>query len=333
MPVDRDRWVREFKENWEESRKRAAMQALYCCYLGMWLTVTSHPTFQIGTNVYEKEWDMLIILDACRPDALREVAPEYDFLDAESVGEMWSVGSGSLEWASKTFTEDHMDEIRNSVYMGANGYVQKALYENTYAPPVAVPFGWPQKELASADDFVEVRNLHKLRSRDELRVVPPEEVVDAAIYAGRNFEADRYIFHFNQPHIPWLKEAIEEDRPITDREYYPWRYLRSGEMEYDYAWEMYMENLRLVLDEVEVLLSNFDADTVAISADHSEAFGEWRLHGHPTGLVHPIVKKVPWFTTTATDIRTYEPKELAGEAEYLMSEEEVEQQLEDLGYI
>lgn len=34
----------------------------------------------IGTNIFSKDWDLLIILDCCRVDALIELAPEYDFI-------------------------------------------------------------------------------------------------------------------------------------------------------------------------------------------------------------------------------------------------------------
>lgn len=333
MPIDASQWAGEFRENWSDSRHRALLQALYCTYLGLWLTVTTRPQFQLGTNVFERDWDLLVVLDACRPDALRAVAPEYEFLDEDDVGEMWSVASGSMEWACKTFVTDYEDELSDTVYLGANGYVQQVLYEGEYAPPVASPVGWPRENTVSADDLREVRNLHKLRAQDDLRVVPPDEVTDAAIYAGREWDADRYILHYNQPHIPWLTEALAEGRPITDREYYPWRYLRSGEMDYDDAWERYLDNLRLALDSVETLLENFDADTVAISADHGEAFGEWRVHGHPTGHVHPSVKKVPWVTTNGSDTRSYEPRELQSEEKYRMSDSEVTKQLEDLGYL
>lgn len=333
MPIDRAQWMEELRENWSDSPKRAVMQALYCSYLGLWLTVTSRPRFELGTNIFEEDWDLLLILDACRPDALRQVAPEYDFLDREEIEERWSVGSGSFEFACKTFTTDYLDEINETVYMGANGFVSQALYEGKYAPPVAAPFGWPRDNVVSADDFVEVRNLHKLRAGSDLRVVPPDGVTDAAVYAGREFDAERYVFHYNQPHIPWLTRAMDEDRPVTDREYYPWEYLRSGEMEYADAWAQYVANLRLVLDSVEELLENFDAEKVVITADHAEAFGEWRMHGHPTGMFLPVVKRVPWATTTACDTGTYEPQELGDESEYVMTEAEVEQQLEDLGYI
>ncbi|PSP48877.1 hypothetical protein BRC67_12005, partial [Halobacteriales archaeon QH_3_68_24] len=45
--------------------------------------------------------------------------------------------------------------------------------------------------------------------------------------------------------------------------------------------EAYLDNLRIVLDEVAVLLENIDADTVAITTDHGEAFGERNFYRHP----------------------------------------------------
>jgi len=35
----------------------------------------------VGTNIYERDWDALVVLDACRVDILREVADEYEFID------------------------------------------------------------------------------------------------------------------------------------------------------------------------------------------------------------------------------------------------------------
>ncbi|MFB6225192.1 MAG: hypothetical protein ABEI13_01925, partial [Candidatus Paceibacteria bacterium] len=52
---------------------------LYEYYIAAWMTATSH--HPVGINVLDLEWDTLILLDTCRVDALREVAPEYDFLN------------------------------------------------------------------------------------------------------------------------------------------------------------------------------------------------------------------------------------------------------------
>jgi hypothetical protein len=48
-----------------------------------------------------------------------------------------------------------------------------------------------------------------------------------------------------------------------------------GDGDEEEIWESYIENLRYVLDHVEVLLENVDAEEVAISADHGNAKGEW----------------------------------------------------------
>jgi hypothetical protein len=74
----------------------------------------SSPLFEDGTNVYEKDWDLLLILDACRVDAIEEVADEYSFLDTP--GTMRSVASTSIEWMEETFTDEYSDEIKNTVY-------------------------------------------------------------------------------------------------------------------------------------------------------------------------------------------------------------------------
>lgn len=48
-----------------------------------------------GKNVYDREWDMLVVLDACRADLLRAVVSDVEFLDR--VETMRSVGSSSSE--------------------------------------------------------------------------------------------------------------------------------------------------------------------------------------------------------------------------------------------
>lgn len=334
MPVDFSRWLSEFRENLKDSPKRAVMQSLWCSYLGVWFTATSR--YPLGERIYEKEWDALILLDACRVDALRQVAPEYDFLDEAHIRSMRSAGSGSLEFMCKNFVDKYEDEVNETVYVAANGFLNRAFVEHEYAPSVAVPFGWPKSNVVYADDFKELTNVWDTRYSEHLKNVPPSEMTDAAIAAARrNPTADRYIFHYTQPHMPHIAEATEEDRSVTDDEMNPWEHLRKGTLEYDIAWERYLDNLRLALDNVSTLLENLDAERVVISADHGEAFGEWRVHGHPTAFPHPKVKKVPWVEVTAEDTESRNPGEVPNEVNNCktISDKTVQGQLEDLGYI
>lgn len=83
-----------------------------------------------------------------------------------------------------------------------------------------------------------------------------------------------------------------------------------------------------MLDYVETLLSNVDAETVAITADHGELFGKY-LHSHPVGVIHPNLRKVPWAITTATDTQNYNPEMREAER---ASEQELQERLAALGY-
>jgi hypothetical protein len=86
-----------------------------------------------------------------------------------------------------------------------------------------------------------------------------------------------------------------------------------------------------VLEYVEILLNNFEAEDVVISADHGEALGEYGLWGHPFGFPLSSVKTVPGAKTTATDCHTYEPQR--GTTRMEPHREEQIEFLEQMGYL
>lgn len=98
----------------------------------------------------------------------------------------------------------------------------------------------------------------------------------------------------------------------------------------DELWEASVENLRYVLDDVELLLSNFDADRVVISSDHGQAFGENGHWEHPCFTYIDVLQTVPWCTTTATDSCGYEPR--YDPSEETEENRTVEEKLAALGY-
>lgn len=88
--------------------------------------VSTHST--IGTNVFSKDWDVLILLDTGRVDALEAVSKEYDFI--ENVDKIKSVGGASPEWIAATFVGKHSDIIQNTAYLSANGSSNEILEKN-----------------------------------------------------------------------------------------------------------------------------------------------------------------------------------------------------------
>ena len=78
-----------------------------------------------GVNVYDREWDALLILNGCRADLMRGTAPAYDFLD--SPGTHRSPGSTSYEWMERTFADEYEDEMANTVHVSANPFTHQYL--------------------------------------------------------------------------------------------------------------------------------------------------------------------------------------------------------------
>lgn len=325
MEMNLQEWFADMGQKFREKPLRAPLYVIYTWYLVVWYAVTSR--LPLGTNVYEREWDVLVILDACRVDTLREVADEYDFI--ENVETMWSVGSQSDEWMANTFTEKFRSEVEKTHYVAGNGHTGQ-LFERHTLPPKnnRTPFDFSRWNLVDISTFDAVDMVWQDHHDETYKVALPRVMTDYAIQASRNRDPDRLMLHYMQPHLPYIGQAVREERPPTELEQEGYEQLESGDAEREEVYGLYKETLRYVLDDIEELLENIDAETVAITADHGEAFGEGRAYGHPEGFPHPIVKRVPWVETTATDQHSREPDLAADES----SETSLEEHLEDLGY-
>lgn len=291
----------------------------------------------IGTNVFDREWDVLILLDTCRVDALRSVEGEYDFFDG--VGHIWSAGGRTPEWIARTFDRDHLDEIQETAYLCANGHGQQILGDRRQEQDKEKYLLYKMLRLmptVHVTDFGKCEYLFQFEWKGTEGplghvdgATPPRYVTDRAITVGREEEFERLVVHYFQPHSPWVANALDTGRELEKHEHDFWNYItETGDTET--VWESYLDELRYVLDDVELLLENLDADRVVISSDHGEAFGEYGVLGHKIGSVHPKVRKVPWAVTTAEDSHSYQPT--TEEPRERMSSEAVDRQLEALGY-
>ena len=239
-----------------------------------------------GTNVFDRPWDVLVVLDACRADSLRAVAPEVGFLG--EVGRVRSVGSSSSEWLENTF-RGREETARTAMVTG-----------NT----------WTDRYL-DADAFAALDEVWKYAWDDEIGTVPAAAVTDRAIATARERDPDRLIAHYMQPHHPFVPDPLSGDDGMArtaDRssESNPWVSLRCGEVTVERVRAAYEANLEHVLASVETLVENVDG-RVAITADHGNLFGEWGLYGHPMHTPVPALLSVPWAEVGAEDRRTRRP--------------------------
>ena len=292
----------------------------------------------IGTNVFDRDWDALIVLDTARVDALREVQDEYDFI--ENVDSIRSVGGASAEWLARTFDEQHLDKIRNTAFLSAQSHIQEILDTKVQNSDVDRPLAIKTLRLMSSvdiDDLGKAEYLFKSETigedgpfGHEEGNTPPRYVTDRGITIGRQRDFDRLILQYHQPHTPWFSKALEENRPLKYHEYDWWNYYyETGDI--DSIWEAYMSDLRYVLDDIEILLENLDAERVAITADHGESFGEYGVLGHKIGSLHPKIRNVPWIVTSAKDTGSHDPV-VEEPDDSKMAQKKLDDQLEALGY-
>lgn len=260
-------------------------------------------------NIYEEEWDLLIILDACRYDLMESVSADYPFLS--QLEPRYSPASSSQEWLQHQFSPAYRIEMEETAYVTGNTFSNEMLDETEFETLDEVwTYGWDE----------------------ESGIVLPRPITDRTITVARNQDPDRVIAHYMQPHFPALenpelggKVDPTENKWINSI----WDQLESSELTYKTVWNAYKSNLREVLTEVELLLNNTDFDNVIITADHGNGFGELGIYGHPSNRTHPCLRKVPWVKTTAQDIGDYIPQEYNRESDEIS----LEDRLAALGYL
>lgn len=229
-------------------------------------------------NIFEKDWDNLLILDACRYDAFERVYGEFDL--PGNLGWELSRGSSTMEFMKGNINGT---DLTDTVYVTGT----TMLYRNSVL-----------------DSHVK-HNLHDVVDVWEEAIevdewgIRPDRMANEARAAAEQYPNKRLVVHFIQPHIPFIGEFGRER--FGDVEGSLWRKQRRGDLGADDAdlWRAYMENLRMVVPAVADLLGDLPGKSV-VSADHGQLIGErqrplpFRDYGHPTGIYRDELVKVPW---------------------------------------
>lgn len=304
-------WVQETRDRARQNGVVSAAKAgAYEFYVGGLRRINT--VYPKGENIYDRDWDLLILLDACRVDLISEVDSDYEFLDTP--GKLTSVGSSSLEWLQRTFCDEYVDEMQKTAYVTGNPFSYRVLDE---------------------DDFLVFDEAWTYAWDDEAGTIPARPLTDRTIAAAREHSPDRLIVHYMQPHLPSVPDPLSDGMNAETLGQgkgweSPWKLLRRGELTYERVWDAYRTNLNYVLSDVELLLRNVDAERAVISADHGNAAGEFGVYGHPR-VPLSVVRQVPWYETTAIDEGGYEP-DFDPETNVTDTIDDVEDRLSALGY-
>lgn len=280
--------------------------------LGQRLNRTYHTRFNTyeynpqGINIFEEDWDNLIILDACRYDHFRE----YDL--PGSLEHRYSRGSSTKEFLTANFKNKHLYDV---VYISANAWFPRLKNEIN----------------AEIHEFV---NLQQAKYQDEqLGVELPETVTEQAICTAEQYPNKRLIVHYIQPHYPYIGPIGREHIP-------PKTNMLKAIVDADASPELiqtvYQENLDRVMAEMEHLLDKLHGKTV-ITADHGELLGErsfplpYREYGHPKGTYTEKLVKVPWHIYDSESRKELISEEPTGDRDDI-DEELINERLQNLGY-
>lgn len=267
-----------------------------------------------GDTVWQRDWDVLVVLDACRHDVMQEVAPRYDWLP-DDVPAVYSAASMSEEWLEKHTQSHHQQALSRTALAAANPHTRF--------------------DCLRRDAWASVEEVWRHAWDDDLGTIPPRAVTDAAIRLAREDASEQLIAWYMQPHQPFLDAQWSRG---YDRETFGegghhgecvWRQCRDGSVDRDDLWRAYRRTLEWALDDVQLLCENIDG-TVAITADHANALGECGVWGHPKHAPVPACKCVPWIEMEATDTETHTPSRTDRGAEPAPS---VEERLTELGYV
>ena len=229
-------------------------------------------------GIFEKEWDNLIIIDACRHDLYEEVYGKTQ--------SRYTVASCSKNFFKKTFSDGNFEDI---VYISANPHIDDQLFEQDTGRK-------------ASETFHSVYETYKTDWDDEAGTVRPEPVVRDAKTAEKLFPEKRKIIHFMQPHHPFLDFKFESAEIggfhqyaewTEDKENEAWVIAEKGNLDVDELWEAYKNNLSLVMQHVDELEQELEGKTV-VTADHGNLFNENGRFAHPCNSKAKPLRSVPW---------------------------------------
>jgi len=220
------------------------------------------------------DWDVLVLLDACRYDVLSDLTTNA------VIQKTSSPASATPEFLTKAQNTGVFD---GSVYLSGN----------------------PQSAKHSPGD-VEHVSVFDGAWDDELETVPPGPLYQTAMeYVGGNKQV---VVHTLQPHYPHicqignqicavpggLHPKYFQDERLRDQKLQA--ILSNGYIEMRRAQKSYERCVRFAWKRASefAVKAASEGNRVVISADHAELFGELGFVEHPVGLSLKSVTEVPW---------------------------------------
>lgn len=265
-----------------------------------------------GINIFDQDWDNLILLDACRHDFFSEYKSEFN----NEIQSVESRGAATREFITANFQGSYPD----LVIVSANGWYIK-----------------------SSDSI----NLECHRIYDCWDNKPSaDQVTKAAKVASERHPNKRLLIHYIPPHHPFVGETAKQILPDYQSQLNEaiFERIRRGDIDVtqEQIHQCYREEVERAVEHATDLLEQIPGKTV-ISSDHGEMLGEkadpfpMSWYGHMPGLYTDELVTVPWVESENGERKSIEEGSTRSRInrEFIREDREedtINERLRDLGY-
>jgi hypothetical protein len=263
-------------------------------------------------NLMEKDWQYLIVFDACRFDTFKKVYQKY--LPNGKLQKAISPASNTNQWCKKVFT----DKYNDVVYISSNPFINSKMKLQ----------GFEGKK-----HFYKIYDVWSKGWDENLGTVHPREINKYTKKALKEHPNRRLIIHYMQPHQPYLgvggqknwseiisREDSRKNRTIISAIKLKFGVLIKRSLGRKRWWRIrsifglkprhpmeviiskkgrkgmldeYQNNLEIALKEFIKILPLLKGKII-ITSDHGELLGENNDYGHYPNLKTAKLIEVPW---------------------------------------
>lgn len=266
--------------------------------------------FPDGVDIFEEDWDNLIILDACRYDVFEDAVDLPGNLEKRK-----SRGTATPEFIQNNFSDR---ELHDTVYITGNSWYLKL-----------------------KDDInSEVYRIYDVTDNSDRNKI--DRLTQCAKDCVDRHPNKRLIIHYIPPHHPYVGTTADKHFPPYDDQLDDFfNRIQRGDIDItdEMLSEAYYENLERVIPKVEELISVFQGKTV-VTGDHGEMLGEnskpipISTYGHPSGLYVDELLTIPWNIVDNSGRKEIIAEEPGNEIDtsYSSTDKTIDERLQDLGY-
>ncbi|NLW49403.1 MAG: methyltransferase domain-containing protein [Candidatus Brocadiaceae bacterium] len=269
-------------------------------------------------RLLDSEWNVLIVLDACRAEAFRRVIdPRVRTVRSLApctrvwVHEFGRLTARRTDWPDILWVTANPVIDRDCAACGVRGVRLLSAWRTR----------WDRHGAAG------IPTVHPDALGDELRA-----------YLAAHGQPARMIVHYMQPHAPYIgSPELGAGRTGTARDPFlqalrrlpdPEEAVLRGELDWGEVRRAYDGNLRLVWESVRGLLPHLKGRAI-VTADHGELLGEDGHFGHECRWSTELLRRVPWWEH---DGGAFEPAPIRLETPQ-PADDLIRERLRALGYV